>query len=80
MLACYIDAVRQAVEDKARLERLVGAEASKPGRKRRVDFIRCLKGVDVASAADVVFEAGEFSRFENAGSFTAWVGLTPSEH
>ena len=29
---------------------------------------------------DLVFEAGEFSRFENARSFAAWVGLTPSEH
>lgn len=79
-LAYYIDAVRQAVEDKARLERPVGAEASKPRWKRRVDSIRCLKCVDVASAADAVFEAGEFSRFENAGSFAAWIGLTPSEH
>lgn len=80
VLACYIDATRQAMEDKARLERLVGAEASKPRWKRRVDSIRCLKGVDVASAADVVFEAGEFSRFKNARSFAAWIGLTPSEH
>ena len=45
-----------------------------------VDSLRCLKGVDTASAADLVFEAGEFSRFRNARSFAAWVGLTPSEH
>lgn len=32
------------------------------------------------SAADLVFEAGEFSRFKNARSFAAWLGLTPSEH
>ena len=35
---------------------------------------------DTATAADLVFEAGEFSRFRNARSFAAWVGLTPSEH
>ena len=80
VLAYYIDATRQAMEDKARLERLVEAEASKPRWKRRVDSVRCLKGVDVMSAADLVFEAGEFSRFKNARSFAAWVGLTPSEH
>ena len=79
-LAYYIDATRQAMEDKARLERLVEAEASKPRWKRRVDSVRCLKGVDVMSAADLVFEAGEFSRFKNARSFAAWIGLTPSEH
>lgn len=32
------------------------------------------------TAADLVFEAGEFSRFRNARSFAAWLGLTPSEH
>ena len=80
VLAYYIDAVRQAMEDKARLERLVEAEASKPRWKKRVDSLRCLKGIDVMTAADIVFEAGEFARFRNARSFAAWLGLTPSEH
>lgn len=80
VLAYYIDAVRQATEDKARLEKLVAAEASKPRWKRRVDSVRCIKGIDVMTAADLVFESGEFARFANARSFAAWVGLTPSEH
>ena len=79
-LAYYIDRVNQATEDKARLERLVAAEASKPCWKRRVDSVRCLKGIDVTTAADLVFEAGEFSRFKSARSFAAWIDLTPSEH
>lgn len=62
------------------VEGLVEAEARKPRWRRRVDSLRCLKGVDTATAADLVFEAGEFSRFRNARSFAAWVGLTPSEH
>ncbi len=66
VLAYYVDAVRQAAEDKARLERLVEAEAPKPRWKKRVDSLRCLKGVDATTAADLVFEAGEFSRFGNA--------------
>ena len=80
VLAYYIDAARQAMEDKARLERLVEAEASRPRWKKRVDSLRCLKGIDVMTAADIVFEAGEFARFRNARSFAAWLGLTPSEH
>ena len=80
VLAYYIDAARQAMEDKARLERLVEAEASKPRWKKRVDSLRCLKGVDTMTAADIVFEAGEFSRFKSARSFAAWIDLTPSEH
>ena len=46
VLAHYVDAVRQAMEDKKRLERLVEAEASKPRWKKRVNSLRCLKGVD----------------------------------
>ena len=80
VLAYYVDAVRRAAEEKARLEGLVEAEARKPRWRRRVDSLRCLKGVDTATAADLVFEAGEFSRFGNARSFASWVGLTPSEH
>ena len=80
VLAYYVDAVRQAMEDKKRLERLVEAEASKPRRKKGVDSLRCLKGVDTMTAADIAFEAGEFSRFKSARSFAAWLGLTPSEH
>ena len=70
VLAYYVDAVRRAAEEKARLEGLVEAEARKPRWRRRVDSLRCLKGVDTASAADLVFEAGEFSRFRNARSFS----------
>ena len=78
--AYYVGRVEAACEEKARLERLVAAEASKPRWKRRVDSLRCLQGIDVATAADIVFEAGEFSRFRSAGAFAAWIGLTPSEH
>ena len=71
VLAYYIDATRQAMEGKARLEKLVEAEASKPLWKKKVDSLRCLKGVDTMAAADIVFEAGEFSRFKSARSFAA---------
>ncbi len=77
VLAYYIDATRQAMEDKKRLERLVEAEASKPRWKKRVDSLRCLKGVDTMTAADIVFEAGEFSRFKSARSFAAWLENHP---
>lgn len=79
-LSYYIDRVHAATEEKRRLERLVEAEASKARWKRRIDSLRCLKGIDIMTAADLVFEADEFSRFGNARSFAAWIGLTPSEH
>lgn len=78
-LGYCLDRVKRALEDKKRLDGLVAVEAAKPRWKKRADSLRCLKGVEVA-AADLVFEAGEFSRFKNARSFAAWVGPTPSEH
>ncbi len=81
MLAYYVDAVRRAAEEKARLEGLVEAEARKPGVEEGVDSLRCLKGRrHRVRRRPRVREAGEFSRFRNARSFAAWVGLTPSEH
>ncbi len=63
-------------------------EAGEAGRGRGVEApleeegrlaLRCLKGVATMTAADIVFEAGEFSRFKSARSFAAWLGH-PSEH
>lgn len=48
VLAYYVDAVRRAAEEKARLEGLVEGEARKPRWRRRVESLRCLKGVDTA--------------------------------
>lgn len=39
-----------------------------------------VRSVDPRARCVYEFEAGEFSRFRNARSFAAWVGLTPSEH
>lgn len=76
----YIDRVKASTEEKKRLEALVREEAARPRWKKRVDTIRCLKGIDLMTAADLVLEADEFSRFKNARSFAAWIGLVPSEH
>lgn len=39
-----------------------------------------MKGIGVATAFALVAEAGVFSRFGSARSFSSWLGLTPSEH
>lgn len=46
----------------------MAAETERPRWKGRGDALRCLKGIDTATATDLVFEAGEFSRFKNARS------------
>lgn len=76
----YIDRVKASLEEKKRLEGLVKELACLPRWKKRIDSIRCIKGIDVVSAASLVFEADEFGRFKNARAFASWLGLTPSEY
>ncbi|MFR6612458.1 MAG: transposase [Collinsella sp.] len=60
---------------------LVEAEARKPRWQQEGRLPAAASRASTPrTAADLVFEAGEFSRFRNARSFAAWVGLTPSEH
>ena len=76
----YIDRVKASLEEKKRLEDLVKEPACLPRWKKRIDSIRCNKGIDIISAANLVFEADDFRRFKNARAFASWLGLTPSEY
>lgn len=42
--------------------------------------LQCLHGIALLSAATIVAEAGEMSRFRNAGQLFSYAGLVPSEH
>ncbi len=77
MLAYYVDAVRQAAEGEGAAQG--GSSRPGPQAPEEGDRLPALpQGVDTATAADLVRPAS--SRVQNACSFAAWVGLTPSEH
>ncbi|MFN8215701.1 MAG: IS110 family transposase [Solirubrobacterales bacterium] len=42
--------------------------------------LRCLRGIGRLSAAGLVAEIGDFTRFPSAPKLMAWLGLVPSEH
>jgi transposase len=42
--------------------------------------LRCFRGIKSLTAAGLVAEIGDFSRFERAPQIMSWVGLVPSEH
>jgi len=42
--------------------------------------LRCFRGIQRLTAAGLVAEIGDFSRFERAPQLMSWVGLVPSEH
>jgi len=79
-LAHYISCVSRAEADKDNLEKLILAHAKKPRFKERIDAIRCIKGIEIITAFSLIVEAQVFSRFPDAKSFAAWLGLVPSEN
>ena len=47
---------------------------------RLIGRLRCLRGIDTLTAIGLVTEIDDFTRFETAAQFMAFVGLVPSEH
>ena len=78
--ALNISQVRHLGRHKKQLENSICREAKKDRWRIRVDSLRCLKGIEIATAFALVVEACVFSRFESASRYASWLGLTPSEH
>ncbi len=76
----YISEVRHIEAQKKAIERRVAQYASKDRWRDRVEALRCMKGIEVATAFSLAVEVGVFSRFDSARSFASWLGLIPSEH
>lgn len=76
----YISEVRHVESQKKALEKRVAQHAGRPRWRGRVEALRCMKGIETATAFSLVAEAGVFSRFESARAFSSWMGLVPSEH
>lgn len=76
----YRDCVRRCEEARDSLARRVAESAGRPEWKPAVDALRCVKGVDVATAFLLACEMGDPARFPSAPSFASWCGLAPSEH
>lgn len=76
----YRDCVRRCEEARDALARRVAESAGRPEWKPAVDALRCVKGVDVATAFLLACEMGDPARFPSAPSFASWCGLAPSEH
>lgn len=48
--------------------------------KETVDGLNCFKGITRPVAMRIVSEIGDFNRFETAGQFASYLGLTPAEY
>jgi transposase len=61
------------------LEREIDGLAADPAFAPLVGRLRCLRGVDTLTALGILAEIGDFTRFQTAEEFMAFVGLVPSE-
>ncbi len=61
------------------LERAIGETAEQEPWRALVARLRCLRGLDTLTALALVAEIGDYSRFQTAEEFMAFVGLVPSE-
>ena len=75
----YVSEVRHIESQKKAVEGRIARHAAEERWRARVEALRCLKGVEAATAFAIVVEAGVFSRFDSARSFSSWLGLVPSE-
>lgn len=79
-LDLYISEVRHIEAQKKAIEKRVAQHARKDRWQGRVEALRCMKGIETATAFALVAEAGAFSRFDSARGFASWLGLVPSEN
>ena len=80
MFSEYLHALNEAESRVKRLEALI-AEASLNSKLARVIAgLQCLRGVSLITAATVVAEAGDITRFTSPAKLMAYAGLVPSEH
>jgi transposase len=73
-------AVRQAQERLERLEQAIRAAVPDWSLAAVVTALMALRGIDLISAATLLAEIGDLSRFQTPRQLMAYLGLVPSEH
>ena len=76
----YVGSLRAAEDRRRRLHAGLQQCAEQSSLLPLIAAIQCLRGLAFHSAATIVAEAGDFSRFPTARQFMGYTGLTPSEH
>src|SRR5438094_705086 len=76
----YVGSLRAAEDRRRRLHAGLQQCAEQSSLLPLIAAIQCLRGLAFHSAATIVAEAGDFTRFPTARQFMGYTGLTPSEH
>lgn len=76
----YMDTIRKYMDKISRIENEILEIATNERYSSTINRICCLKGIDRISALTFLCEIGDFSRFESAKVFPAYLGLVPGDH
>jgi len=76
----YVDAVRSSSERVERITEKIRLTVAKWRLSPVVEALQALRGVCLITAAAVVSELGDLSRFDNPRQVMAYLGLVPREH
>lgn len=79
-LADYVHALDLVDARIEQLERALDEAAVNGPWAGLVAKLRCLRGIDTLTAVGIACEIGDFTRFQTAEQFMAFVGLVPTEH
>lgn len=80
VLQDYIDALAAAEARRERLTEQIRELLPRWSLAAVVTALQAMRGVDLVTAATLVAELGDLTRFDTPGKLMAFVGLVPSEH
>jgi len=76
----YLRALDEATERIARLDREIAQRAETCTHAPLIQALQALRGVALTTAATIVAEVGDITRFRKPTQLMAYAGLVPSEH
>ena len=76
----YVNSIEQAHQRHQQLVEQIRLESAVWKRAPLVKALQALRGVSLITAAGIVSEIGDFSRFDHPRQLYAYVGLVPSEY
>jgi transposase len=76
----YTHAVEQVEEQLKRYDKVIEEAATCIADQKLFKAFQSLKGIGLLTAATLIAEIGDITRFQNAKQLMAYLGIIPSEH
>ena len=75
----HIQEIRDLESKIERMDKVIEEISLEPECKENAASLVCFKGIKIHTALSIIVEAGDFSRFADAKSFSSYIGLCPGQ-